>query len=68
MRVPTPTPVTDKEGQKLPISLTFGWKTDFTKHSVPYSEIIRGGPPRDGIPPIDDPKFIDRLGRAGITW
>ena len=55
---PTSTPVTDREGQKLPISLTFGWKTDFGKHSVPYSEIIRGGPPRDGIPPIDDPNFI----------
>ena len=55
---PTSTPVTDSEGQKLPISLTFGWKTDFGKHSVPYSEIIRGGPPRDGIPPIDDPNFI----------
>ena len=50
-------PVTDKEGQKLPMTLTFGWKTDFTKHSVPYSEITRGGPPRDGIPPIDNPKF-----------
>ena len=56
--VPTSTPVTDKEGQELPISLTFGWETDFSKHSVPYSEIRRGGPPRDGIPPIDDPKFV----------
>jgi hypothetical protein len=25
--------------------------------SVPLSEIRRGGPPPDGIPPIDDPKF-----------
>ena len=32
-----------------------GWKTDFTKYAVPYSEIRRGGPPRDGITPIDDP-------------
>lgn len=37
---------------------TFGWKTNFCKHSVPYSEIISGGPPRDGIPPIDSPKFV----------
>ncbi|MBA2363418.1 MAG: DUF3179 domain-containing protein [Chloroflexia bacterium] len=36
---------------------TSGWKTDFSKHSVPLDEIIPGGPPRDGIPPIDDPKF-----------
>ena len=34
-----------------------GWKTDFTRSSVPYSEIKRGGPPRDGIPPIDRPAF-----------
>lgn len=36
---------------------TRGWKTDFSKHSVPLGEIISGGPPRDGIPPIDQPKF-----------
>ena len=36
---------------------TRGWKTDFSKHTVPYSEILSGGPPRDGIPPIDNPKF-----------
>ena len=35
-----------------------GWKTDFSRHTVPYSEILSGGPPRDGIPPVDDPKFI----------
>ena len=34
-----------------------GWKTDFTKNSVPYSDIRRGGPPRDGITPIDNPTF-----------
>ena len=36
---------------------TRGWTTDFSLHSVPYSESISGGPPRDGIPPIDNPKF-----------
>jgi hypothetical protein len=35
-----------------------GWKTDFSKSSVPLDEIISGGPPRDGIPSIDDPKFV----------
>jgi hypothetical protein len=32
-------------------------ETDFTRHSVPYHEIISGGPAKDGIPSIDDPAF-----------
>jgi len=32
--------------------------TDFTHHSVPYSEIHSGGPPKDGIPAIGEPRFI----------
>ena len=36
---------------------TRGWKTDFSKAQIPLSEIQSGGPPRDGIPPIDQPKF-----------
>jgi hypothetical protein len=32
-------------------------KTDFCKHSVSYSEIRSGGPPPDGIPPIDEAHF-----------
>ncbi len=31
--------------------------TDFTRTSVAWSEILSGGPPKDGIPAIDDPKF-----------
>jgi len=35
-----------------------GWtKTDFSKTSIDFSEIFMGGPPRDGIPPIDNPVF-----------
>ena len=34
------------------------FSTDFSKHSVPYSEILSGGPPKDGISAIDKPKFI----------
>jgi hypothetical protein len=37
---------------------TEGWKTNLSKHSVPLGEFASGGPPRDGIPPIDDPKFV----------
>src|SRR3989344_2373752 len=32
--------------------------TNGLKHSVPLGEIVSGGPPKDGIPPIDDPKFV----------
>lgn len=31
---------------------------DLSKTSIPQEEILPGGPPRDGIPSIDDPKFI----------
>lgn len=31
--------------------------TDFCKRSVSFQEILSGGPPPDGIPPIDDPQF-----------
>jgi hypothetical protein len=35
-----------------------GWaRTDFSRTAVPFSEILSGGPPRDGIPPIDAPAF-----------
>ncbi len=37
---------------------TYGWKTDFSRHSVPFDEVLSGGVPRDGIPPIDKPKFV----------
>lgn len=33
-------------------------KTDFTKTSVEWIEILSGGPPRDGIPAVSDPDFI----------
>jgi Protein of unknown function (DUF3179) len=39
---------------------TSGWKTDFGKHSVPLGEFQSGGPGRDGIPPIDDPKTVSQ--------
>ena len=42
----------------VPDRLTYGWETNFAVHSVPYTEIVSGGPPRDGIPPIDNPVFF----------
>lgn len=35
-----------------------GWKTNFSRTAVPLSQLESGGPPRDGIPPIDQPKFV----------
>jgi hypothetical protein len=32
--------------------------TNFSKHTIPYSDILSGGPPKDGIPAIDNPVFI----------
>ncbi len=36
-----------------------GWKTDFSKTSINLSEVLSGGQTKDGIPPIDNPKFIE---------
>ena len=33
--------------------------TDGKKHLIPLDKIRGGGPPKDGIPSIDDPKFVD---------
>lgn len=41
----------------IPIWEGQGWKTDFSKTSIDLSEIGFGGPPRDGIPSIDNPVF-----------
>ena len=56
----TPAPVSDAllpvedppPGSERPFS------TDFSRHSVPYSEILSGGPPKDGIPAIDEPQSV----------
>ena len=45
--------------QKIPPNWTWEWtKTDFTQMSVDPSEVRSGGPPKDGIPAIDDPVLI----------
>jgi hypothetical protein len=47
-----------------PISWRFEWpRTDFSKHGVPFAEIRSGGPPKDGIPAINAPRF-ERLARG----
>ncbi|MBI4788830.1 MAG: DUF3179 domain-containing protein [Chloroflexi bacterium] len=60
---PAPTAVPPAETTKLlpeepaPFD-TSEWRTDFKRHTVPFDEILSGGPPKDGIPAIDEPTFI----------
>lgn len=45
-----------------------GWaKTDFAQTSIDFSEILSGGPPRDGIPPIDRPTFRPQSGIQNLA-
>ncbi len=44
-----------------------GWKTDFSKFSVDASEIMSGGPPKDGIPPIESPSFVSVKNATDLT-
>src|SRR5262249_46852934 len=53
---PTPAPTVAPDVGPVYFSRA-GWKTDFSRHSVPLSEISPGGPPRDGSPPPDHPKL-----------
>ncbi|MEE8334013.1 MAG: DUF3179 domain-containing protein [Alphaproteobacteria bacterium] len=42
-----------------PATWKFEWtKTDFSRHSVKFDEIMSGGPGKDGIPAIDKPRFV----------
>lgn len=44
--------------EEAPASWRGEWPaTDFSQRSIDFSEVISGGPPRDGIPAIDNPKF-----------
>jgi hypothetical protein len=36
-----------------------GWKTNTDKKSINLNELVPGGPPKDGIPSIDNPNFTD---------
>jgi hypothetical protein len=45
---------------------TAGWRTDFTRSNVDLGEIIGGGPGKDGIPAIDEPR-LESI-EAASTW
>lgn len=34
------------------------WKTDTAKRKIELSELVKGGPPKDGIPSIDRPRLV----------
>jgi hypothetical protein len=40
-----------------PLGADGQFTTDFSRHTVLYSDILSGGPPKDGIPAIDNPTF-----------
>jgi hypothetical protein len=54
------TPTLDPD-ESPPARANTEFKTDFSKHSVPYSDILSGGPPKDGIPALKDPQFVTVL-------
>ncbi|MQC27241.1 MAG: DUF3179 domain-containing protein [Chloroflexi bacterium] len=33
------------------------FSTDFSIHTIPYDQVLSGGPPKDGIPAIDNPSY-----------
>ena len=47
--------VVGTRGEKLMITNGF---FGIIRHIIPLNEILRGGPPPDGIPPIENPKYI----------
>lgn len=52
------TVLTDDDRSERLRSLTESWDTNWNRHTIPYDELLAGGPPRDGIPSIDDPQFV----------
>lgn len=44
--------------QEPPAGATSEFRTDFSQTVIDYSEVLSGGPPKDGIPSIDDPQFV----------
>ncbi|NJN83857.1 MAG: DUF3179 domain-containing protein [Caldilineaceae bacterium] len=65
-------PATDHAVELLPVEappanlIRSEWRTDFDKRTVAWDEILSGGPPKDGIPAVDNPIF-EEIESAG-TW
>ena len=41
-------------------------RTDFSNRSIDLADILSGGPPKDGIPAIDDPVFVPAAGHDDL--
>jgi Protein of unknown function (DUF3179) len=54
----TPAACTRLPPETPPDFATVEFKTDFRIHCVHYDEILSGGPPKDGIPALDAPRFV----------
>lgn len=54
----TAPPATNGPGGELPSALDNMENASFPEPLIDPSEIISGGPPPDGIPPIDNPQFV----------
>jgi hypothetical protein len=46
------------QGQEPPSAAEGAFTTDFSRAAVSYTEIMSGGPGKDGIPAVDEPRFI----------
>ncbi len=55
---PTTIPGLISPPENPPAGASFEFTTDFSKHTVSYKEILSGGPEKDGIPAIDELKYV----------
>ncbi len=51
--------IAEEEEDRLPYWHRWWEDTDFTNTTISLDEIQSGGVPPDGIPPIDEPKFVE---------
>jgi hypothetical protein len=56
--IPLSMPPTLLPDEPPPAGADQEFSTDFSKHTIPYAEILSGGPPKDGIPALDAPPFV----------
>ncbi len=42
-------------------AVTGSWQTNWNRHTIDYGELLSGGPPRDGIPSLDNPQFVEPI-------
>jgi hypothetical protein len=47
--------------ETVPRGLEGVFSTDFSRRLISFDEILSGGPPKDGIPAIDDPAFVSTV-------